>query len=300
METVKNAKFPRPPINHIMPNNKLINKLTELDDFIGKDFSLIVSSRKAKEQIRTQCLLNYDDEYISIYGGKPFTEYDRCVLNAVTSLYNYGQSNIITPAIVYRAMTGQTNTSCPSKQQLEAVKDSLDKMRFMHCYIDCKEELQQRKAELNGKQIKGGECDTYLLAMSRIKIELCSGECVEGYEVLQPPILYEYAQKTGQVVTAPAQLLNIPNIADNRQRIEVKGYLLRRILAMQGKTAKSNRILFDSVLEAIRADKTNRAEKKRVKDYCVKVLDYWQSVGAVKEYKLIKSGCSAAGIDVLM
>lgn len=294
------VKLATPPEKHIIPNNKLANTITtakgfNLFDINGAD--LIVSGR-GKSEITTRCMLTYEGDNITLSGRQPFTEYDRNVADAVTSLYEYGGSNIVTAATVYRAMVNMTDTETPSPQQIGAVTRSLDKMRFTRVRIDCTEELKQRKVSLNGQQIAGGLVDTYLLAMEAIEATV-GGQRVKAYKVIKTPILYEYSQLTGQVYTTPSKLLAVPDQSNTEQRIAIKSYLLRRICAMKGPTPQSNRIKFDKLYEAIGIDNPEKQERKRIKDYITAVLAYWEKEKLIKGFEFVKNGREYAAVDIL-
>ncbi|MBQ5564153.1 MAG: hypothetical protein IIT39_12340, partial [Clostridia bacterium] len=192
------------PQKHLIPNNKLANSLTK--DIIGGGLIELDVGRK-KDDILTRCILNYEGDNVKLTSRRSFTEYDRQVADAVTSLYEYGnKSHIITAATVYRAMVHATETETPSPQQIEAVTQSLDKLRFVRVQIDCTEELMRRNIDLNGSQITAGKIDTYLLTLDKMEI-IAGGQKVVAYKVIKTPILYEYSRLTGQVITVPAALL---------------------------------------------------------------------------------------------
>ena len=290
------------PKSHVMPNNKLANKLTSFDSshlIDAATIDLVVSGR-GKTEVTTRCVLSYEGDSVTLSSRQPFTEYDRNVADAVTSLYEYGDpSHIITPATVYRAMVHQTNTETPSAQTLGAVTRSLDKMRFVRVQIDCTDELKRRRVSLDGAQISGGKIDTYLLALDKIDV-MASGKRVTAYKIIKAPVLYDYAKLTNQVLTVPSKLLDIPNQSNSEQRIAIKGYLLRRIKVMQGKTAQSNRILFEKVYEAAGKPEASKTEKGRIKEYVTAVLDYWKSEKFIKSYTPVKKGKSVMGVDIWM
>lgn len=288
------------PQKHVMPNNKLANKLTSFDNsqLINAEAIDLVVSGRGKAEVTTRCILSYEGDSVTLSSRQPFTEYDRNVADAVTSLYEYGDpSHIITPATVYRTMVHQTNRETPSAQTLGAVTRSLDKMRFVRVQIDCTDELTRRKANLNGTQITGGKIDTYLLALDKIEV-IASGKKVTAYKIIKAPVLYDYARLTNQVLTVPAKLLDIPNQSNSEQRINIKGYLMRRIKVMQGRTPQSNRILFEKVFEAAGKSDADKNEKKRIRDYTKAVLDYWKSEKFIKGYTIAKAGKSVIGVDI--
>lgn len=284
------------PQKHVMPNNKLANSLTK--DIIDAGAIDLVVSGRGKTEITTRCILSYEGDNVKLSGRQPCTEYDRNVADAVTSLFLYGDpSHIITPATVYRAMIHSTGTETPSPQTLGAVTRSLDKGRFVRVQIDCTQELLRRKASLNGEQITGGKVDTYLLPLEKIEV-MAGGKKVTAYKIIKTPVLYDYARLTKQVLTVPAKLLDVPNASNTEQRISIKGYLLRRITVMKGKTQQSNRILFEKIWDAAGKPDPSPKEAQRIREYTFTVLDYWKKERYIKGYKAIKEGKTYTAVEI--
>ena len=284
------------PQKHVMPNNKLANSLTK--DIIDAGAIDLVVSGRGKTEITTRCILSYEGDNVKLSGRQPCTEYDRNVADAVTSLFLYGDpSHIITPATVYRAMIHSTGTETPSPQTLGAVTRSLDKGRFVRVQIDCTQELLRRNASLNGEQITGGKVDTYLLPLEKIEV-MAGGKKVTAYKIIKTPVLYDYARLTKQVLTVPAKLLDVPNASNTEQRISIKGYLLRRITVMKGKTAQSNRILFEKIWDAAGKPDPSPKEAQRIREYTFTVLDYWKKERYIKGYKAIKEGKTYTAVEI--
>ena len=300
------------PEKYVVPNNKLANTMTRGIIDIGR-ITLEESRRGAKKLVETTCILTYEGDNVHLSGRQPFTEYDRNVYNAVSSLYVYGdQSHVVTPAMVYRAMTGLTDSEKPTAGQLAAVTRSLDKMRFIRARIDCTEELKMRRITLNSKQINGGEIDTYLLTADAIKVQ-AGGQTVRAYRIIKTPILYEYAAAVKQVLTLPASVLDVKEISEmtvdgakkltigarlpnTESRILIKGYLIRRIEGMKGKNGLNNPViaLYDYQRDgethqglysiAGNPDPT-RTEANRIRDNAEKMLAYWAATGYIKSFE---------------
>lgn len=300
------------PEKYVVPNNKLANTMTRGIIDIGR-ITLEESRRGAKKLVETPCILTYEGDNVHLSGRQPFTEYDRNVYNAVSSLYVYGdQSHVVTPAMVYRAMTGLTDSEKPTAGQLAAVTRSLDKMRFIRARIDCTEELKMRRITLNSKQINGGEIDTYLLTADAIKVQ-AGGQTVRAYRIIKTPILYEYAAAVKQVLTLPASVLDVKEISEmtvdgakkltigarlpnTESRILIKGYLIRRIEGMKGKNGLNNPViaLYDYQRDgethqglysiAGNPDPT-RTEANRIRDNAEKMLAYWAATGYIKSFE---------------
>ena len=293
------------PEKYVVPNNKLANTMTKGIIDIGK-ITLEESRRGAKKLVETTCILTYEGDNVHLSGRQPFTEYDRNVYNAVSSLYIYGdQSHVVTPAMVYRAMTGLTDSEKPTAGQLAAVTRSLDKMRFIRARIDCTEELKMRRITLNSKQINGGEIDTYLLTADAIKVQ-AGGQTVRAYRIIKTPILYEYAAAVKQVLTLPASVLDVKELnpggsigarlPNTESRILIKGYLIRRIEGMKGKNGLSNPVI--SLYDYQRDGETHqglysiagkpdadRKEMQRIREDAEKMLAYWAATGYIKAFE---------------
>ena len=297
------------PAKHLIPSSKLANSITD-EEIFEEAMQLIVSPKKNKKEITIHCSLTYEGDNVKISSRRPFTEYDRQVCDAVTSIFEYGDSShIITPAMVYRAMVNATETETPSQQAIDAVTQSLDKMRFIRVIVDCSEELKWRGLNLDGDQITKGEIDTYLLAMEKVNI-IAGGQEVKGYHILRTPILYAYSKHLNQVSTVPAMLLDVKDktgktISNTEKRIAIKGYLLRRISAMKGSKGQtlSNHITYSSVNAAISEIDTtppSKVEARRRRDYINDVLSYWTREGWIKGHTMTKKGKEYTGVEILI
>jgi len=293
---------------HLIPNNKLANSLTSLTtEIIQHAFNLKVGG-KGENEIKTRCILSYEGESVKLSSRQPFTEYDRTVADAVTSLYEYGDaSHIITPATVYRAMVHATETETPSPQQIGAVTRSLDKMRFVRVQIDCTEELKKRKLSLDGAQRTGGKIDTYLLTLKALEVE-AGGQKVKAYKVIDAPVLYEYSRLIGQVITVPAALLDVRDstgakVANTERRIAIKSYLLRRISVMKGKTSnrQSKHIMYDAIYDTVGDRKElSRKDQKAIRDYISLVLESWKREGFIKGFSDLTEGRKKTGVTITL
>lgn len=291
------------PQKHLIPNNKLANSLTKNIIDAGM-IELDVSGRKEPELL-TRCILNYEGDNVKLSSRQPFTEYDRNVADAVTSLYEYGDpSHVITAAQVFRAMVHATKTETPSPQQMGAVTKSLDKMRFVRVQIDCSDELTRRKIELNGTQITGGKIDTYLLALEKLEV-VAGGRNVTAYKVMKTPILYDYARLTKQVLTVPASLLDVRDktgakVANTERRIAVKGYLMRRISSMKGRSGDrlSKHILYEDTYKHVFEDAPDKKDQRLIREYIDIVLQSWTSKKFIKGYSILKQGRRMIGVEI--
>jgi len=287
------------PKNHVKPNNKLANKMTK--DIVDKgEFNLAVSGRKAKKEVFTKVMLAYDDEHIKLSGQK-YTPYDREVYDGVVTLYEAGNS-IITPAMVYRAMNGLTETDKVSSQAIETVVKSLDKIMFIKITIDYTEE-----AKLYNKNVEKTSYMGNLLAAEKITVKINSEER-EGYRIYRKPILYEYAQISGQIITVPIKVLQTKDaVRSTDEVIIIRGYLLRQIEWMRNtKTTRSDTITYQGIYEELEISKIvldkKAYEKKtaKIRGHIKAILDEWKEQGYIIDYAEWKDGNKITGVKIML
>ena len=124
--------------------------------------------------------------------------------------------------------------------------------------------------------------------------------------MMEQSIIYDYSSLIGQVLTVPASLLSITEggqrVRNTKQRIAIKGYLLRRIEVMKGKTGarQSRHIMFDTVYEMIGEADATRQGKERTRKYIFTVLDYWQDQGYIKGYSRLNQGKAITGVEIIL
>ncbi len=302
---------------HIIPNNKLTNTLTKIPQS-PIEIVLDVAGRGAKNKVTTTCILSYDGDNVKISGKQPFTEFDRNVYNAVVSLYVAGNT-VVTPAMVYRAMTGMSDTEYVSPKQIDSVTHSLDKMRFLRARIDCSEEFKMRQIAVNGKRIAGLGYDDNLLHLS-VKWVKTGGVTISAYEILSPPILYQYSNAVKQILRVPSTLLDVKeldstgnitdcSLANTESRIQIKGYLLRRIEGMKANNGLNNPVVALSDYErdgethrglySIAGTPTpSRTESARIRADVERMLSYWQAVNHISGYEIIKEVRKITGYKI--
>ena len=164
--------------------------------------------------------------------------------------------------------------------------------------------MTRRKLSLKGAQLTGGKIDTYLLALDKIEVT-AGGQKVTAYKVIKTPILYDYSRLTGQVITVPAALLDIRDesgarIPNTDRRIAIKGYLLRRIEIMKGKSGKrtSRHIIYTDLYETICESEPTDKERRLIREYVYIVLDCWKRDGYIKGYTDLKQGRKKTGVAI--
>jgi len=294
------------PKNHIKPNNKLANKMTK--DIISEgEISLIVSNKHAKKEVFTKVMLDYDDKYVQFSGREKYKPYDQEVYDGVVTLFAANESlfktegMLFTPAMVYRAMNGLTESENVSAAAVELVAKSLDKSRFIKTTIDFTEE-----AKLYNKNIQETLFEGYLLNAEKVKAKI-KGKEQEVYKLYRKPILYEYAQISGQVITVPMKLLNTKSkINSTEDVIIIRGYLLRQIEWLKNeKTNRNENITYQSIyseLEILKSVYDDTAYKKKtakIRNHVKAILNEWIEQTYIKKYDEYKEGNTIKGVTII-
>ena len=157
---------------------------------------LKVNNKNSKKEVTTKVMLNYENENVQLISRLKFTPYDREVYDGVITLYEAG-NEIVTPSMVYRAMNGLTETEYIKSEAILKIKESIDKSRFIKTVIDYTDEAKMYNHTVDKTTYEG-----YLLACNKITVE-AGGTKQEAYKLLDKPILYEYAQISGQIISVP-------------------------------------------------------------------------------------------------
>jgi|GEM_PF-2222816 len=284
------------PNVHVKPNNKLANKITNGLLDIG-EFQLIVSGKKAEKEIRTTVKLAYENNNINLSSNIKFTPYDRVVQDAVATLYHAG-NEVFTPAMIYRAMNGLTEKETPTAQAIGAVTKSIEKSRRIMVEIDFTDE-----AIAYDKKVSRFVYNGHLLDSKQIIIET-GGKEIAAYKLLDVPILYEYAQISGQILSVPIEILNTKaELNSTDEVIVIRDYLLRNIEGMKSKTFRRSRnILFESIykeLEVTPESHSNYKKKtQKIRSQAESVLRQWIKYAYIKGFSRYNKGKTIVGITI--
>lgn len=276
------------PDNHIIPNTKINNYLTKI---VGNG-NVAVDVGGNKREILTMINIDYKDTNIDL--PKSFTAYDRTVLNACISLFE-AKNDCFTPDTVYRCMNGLMDKEKPTPQQKGAITKSLDKMRYLFCTIDFKDEAIKRKYDVTKFTIEDN-----ILNAQKIDIE-AGGNTVTGYQFNSEPILYKYAQQSKQIINVPVKLLNTKSaLSSTDEVIVIREYLLRRIETMKNTNGKSNKVLYDRIYEETGLEeKPTKQKADKIRTSIKKLLDYWKSEKYINDYQEYKEGRAFKGIEII-
>jgi len=283
------------PKNFYIANNKLANEITKSFLNKGEQELIVMKNVRKKGDIITYNTLTYDDKNITIAGKYEFTAYDRAIHNAVCSLYVAG-NDIVTPAMVYRAMNGMTETEYVSPQAQDAVRNSIDKSRVILLKVDFTEEAKAR-----GLNVDKTTIESYLLNADKIEVKVGANE-IEGYKINKIPVLYQYAQNTKQILSIPLKLLDTSEATRNTEDIiPIKEYLIRRIEIMKHDRTMNNKILYSTIFKEAGVTINSYTERDRYRKYIKEILNLWKNRdGYIRDFSEYKERNSITGLEIVI
>ena len=224
------------------------------------------------------------------------------VLNAVTSLIIKNHKKRITPAMIYRAMTGKTVKKVNPGMQND-IAEAINKMGHISVTYDFTH-VEKIKDLFPHDQLKGS---TTLMSYETYDIN-ANGSTQKAFKFLEMPIIALYAIAIKHVAKVKVSLLNIKkyNIEEDtwddcymrHRHMVITIALIRRIIAMM-RNKKIRRIIDANTLiygiinacDDIMVDRYGNISPKTEKDllgYVVTVLQYWSHIGFIKGFKSIK------------
>ena len=224
---------------------------------------------------------------VTIGSEQRLTPYDREVHNAVSTLCVAG-NKYITPQMTYQVLSGNKKDVKMTAKAREEILGSIDKMRFTAILIDSTQEA--RAGWVKEAVYKGA-----LIPSESVKIVTLNGQEVkECIHLFRTPPLYDYANDKNQIDRVNIKMLNVP-VSNTPENIELKGYLLRRI--MSAKNEKSNIkpiIRYDTLYKYLGIEGSNenvlRNKKKDIRDRTKKILKFWVTEGFIQGYEEEKEG----------
>ena len=209
-EVLPLPQMPHKPERYLIPNNRLINKMTDGTEIIntgGIDL-------KVMGDITTYVMIADPSGLPSGMGAA-----ERGVFNAICSIYRQAESEklhkiVITPTSVYRAMPGGGDK--PGKAMQNFIIATIDKMRHMPITIDATNELRKLK--------KIGKTDKFVIESQMVHADKGvftrrNKSQTVGWVLFAMPAVGAYAEKTGQIINIPAKYMQIKETAPNGESV---------------------------------------------------------------------------------
>lgn len=288
------TNFKRPE-NLVMANTKLTNLTFDNETDLSEVREIVVSAQKKKEfEITAKVVSQLDVEGIKI--TRQLSEQDRCVFDAVLTLFMEGQRTF-TAKQVYKTYTGLDRMN-PSA--IENVENIIDKMRFTSIDIDwTKHALMNKLDDETAPQQVTVTVGGYLLPLEVIRVDAGDTHQI-GYRFIKEPVYLTYSRLVGQLITIPAEMLKLESLDMTPERIAIQHYMMRKIEIMNNKRNKSNnrKMLFETIFEKCNLNVSTKQYKARYVKAIEKILTEWIERKYIKGYRITKSGRTNTGVEI--
>lgn len=294
------------PTEYVMPNTRLSDELSSGKSEEGTREIIVKSTKKkADNPVLTKAILTFgDDKAVITATRQKYTPYDSAVYSGIITLFE-AENNIFTPAMVYRAMNGLTDSEYVNPSTLSKVAKSIEKNRKSQLAIDFTEEARQymRAYEEPGKDFN----TTYegnLLVADKITVKN-NGVEQTAYKILRKPILYEYAQTVGQVISVPIRLLQTKgSVRSTEDVIVLREYLLRQIenyrrRHREGCFSISYPAVYEVCGVSAETHKNIKDKHKKIRNHTEALLSEWQKQNYIKAFENQRDGTrSIASVQI--
>lgn len=306
---VKDLKLQNSPVNNELARNKALSD--NLDPNSDESYICVRSGKNRDEHGDTSLVYtitnfvydtvrNEDTKNINVVQLKNHTRItstDRRILDAVSTLWMRGHI-YFTPSELYRLMYG--SNARPSEQNLEDLRQSVDKLRCLLVQLDFTDEFNARlikdpeqlvklrllpKKALTDKNYiaKKVVINDNLLSLGAIMTGFF-GKQVDRYFIKSEPPLLMYNRIKNTIITIPAKYLELP-VANTEKSIAFQSYLLARIVSYQHGALKQSTIMYDTIYqESGIAYPEKKIDLQRDRKIIKKMMDNWVNTGLIKSY----------------
>lgn len=273
------------PDRTIMPNNALINKMQESEIISEEAFNLPVGTTQDRKKQKLFAYVIIEEITGSDALGRPIclSEYERQITNAICSLWVYAKKLSSEPLFsidqIAHAMPGASSKA--TTKQRQSIVEAIERLRRYHIYINATDEMRSRGIIGDTEEFI---LDDFFITATKITVVSKNGhKKAEAYRFRQPPLVFEYSEKTNQILSVKPDLLNIKKLTKNpitgelspstainmnAKRQAITGYIVRRIEIMKHDHKKAQGKLI--AYETKRANKMKDGiilEEKTIADY---------------------------------
>lgn len=235
-------------------------------------------------------------------------------LSYLVQAENIGCIPVFTPDNIYKVIPGGGQS--PRKEKREEIIKTIRDLMTKPITVDATQELAKHA---KSPDLKNDLSDGSTFVMRDVilpVVEKCyttsAGEQIIYWEFRGRPILLQHAEYLNRVRRTPLKYLQVPKMQTTDTNSKIILYLNERISMMEGEIKKArqnlynhqrkkteekktladylwkgwNAIRFNTLLKDSGLKNTDRrTEKKRIREACERVLDYWTEQGRIAGYE---------------
>lgn len=277
------------------PNDRFAKKLSSLtdEDFddmsSGENRDLVELQQHKKFGKIVSPFRIYVDEHAFLTLSEPVEQFDFDILCVSISEYYIG-NRYLTPGIIYRALTGKVNDNDanPSKDQLANISQSIEKLMFLKTKINMTDYCEK----LNCNEGHPFEILAPLLPAKRINETTINGKASTIIELTSESPIWQIACIKNQFMSFNAELLNVPNQNNSKMNIELKNYVLRRIVEIKAHRQLTPTLTFNDIFTKCRLENISRKKKLDVRETVITFFEHLKNKKFITSFEITKKGNS--------
>ena len=301
------------PVNNEMIRNATMNDLytTGIDGQMQMIPTVVREKHGKAEPVISYVSFSYDDtadlEFFNKKGRFNITAYDRRVYNAVSTLF-INDRKTVSLSEIYAVMTGYTRTN-PTKNQVDAIERSLEKLKSIKVFIDLTDEITHKVIEDkqplidagilkdHSDKIKKAVIEDNMLHFRKGEIVSEKGKIFKSIQIVGEPTLLTYNRAKKTLLTIPMEYIGLQDQNATDKTIAFQDYLLMRIYGYKNKKLRENKVLYDTLYRDSGQEKP-ALSKDFIRDRktVTKMMDEWKNKGLITDYTEVKEGRSYTGI----
>ena len=280
-----------PTTKRLVPNFKLCKVISHLSK---EQYERMVVDGKQRKILEKHNHKRYG-EVVTVYrisnadgydNTDPLNEFDYAVLSVCISYLADGIEHI-TPAMIYRGLTGKVSKGGKGKMTLEqrdAILSSVKKLMSTIIEID---ESETNPALHYGKDRAPITCSAILPAYFVGKTVNGQDASVIYFDRESPLMIIARDRK--QLLIYDVFLLDVPGVQNSWMNIMLKNYSLRRVAENKAHPKQmASTLTFPDIFEKCGIENAHGEIKRRAREVIIKLFEHLQTKGYIKSFELIK------------
>ena len=217
---------------------------------------------------------------------EPLSQFDFDVATVCISSW-HADKRRLSPAIIYRCLTGKIGQHdfTPSKDQLAAIMHSLKKLMNVHLDIY----LHDACIKLGYNKGKPITISNYIIP-AQIGEGFINGQRTTVIDLTaESPLLTVATVKNNQLIAYDARILNIPRQNNTPLHIELKHYIMRRVMEIIAHPKEMTpSITFADVFEKCGLENASPSKKWRIRKFIESFIAHLLKCGVLTSYQVNK------------
>jgi hypothetical protein len=241
------------------------------------------------------------------------SRFDLMIMDAVYTLLINGRQSF-TPEMVANVMTGkEVGRDKNTSTKFDEIVNAIERLSLIRITIDCTDVMREKgKISEKAKAVVSG----YLMPVTGYYIlSPVKKENKLAYKIDRKPVLYEYAESLGRVISVPSNVLAIEGVREDTAFTILKQEIIKEIETM--KNANNNYKTRDITYEWANGSRDGgffsrigvkeenyanaaqwRKKKSKINKQISIVMDHLVETNYIKGYSFNKDGGSIIGVHI--